>query len=1353
MSLHPLLEIAAEDERLQALGARLREAGGDGTETVPASATLRPLLLATLLEDERGLAGRPALLVGADDRSARDLAADLRAYLAPRRVRLYPSRGTGYASHVIPPPHLVGLRIDALEALRGDEDAVVVASATALAEAVPDASLRPAGFSLSVGEEIDLDGAARDLLAAGYQRVEQVTERGQFALRGGILDAFPATEERAVRIELFGDEIESMRWFSTFTQRSLGDAERVELAPAAELDLEHRELAELAAIEATEGGEEAPSPVEVLPLEHFGAPLDFVPERAATILVAPEEIEPALRDHWEDATAAMHADDARHLYVEVTAPLSARAVLALTGTGDMEEDAFRASRAESPARSIGEAEAELEKLVRSGYRTVVAFDSRGEAERSRYGLERLDASLLDGGRLSAEPGLAFAEARLREGFVSPELRLAVYPFRRLVHRRRRAAEPAAAAGRGRLAFSDLRVGDHVVHEDHGVARFAGFETRQVGGVTRDYLYLEYKGEDRVYVPTDQLAKLSRYVGAGAEPALSALGGKRWENVKARARRAAGALAGELLNLYAERRTRKGHPFPPDGEWQLQMEAAFPYRETADQVEAIEAVKGDMESEQPMDRLLCGDVGFGKTEVALRAAVKAASDGKQTMMLAPTTILAQQHFGTFRERLADLPFTLDWVSRLRKPADVKEVLRRFEAGEVDVLIGTHRLLSRDVRASDLGLLIVDEEQRFGVKQKELLRQLKLKVDVLALSATPIPRTLQISLAGLRDISTIETPPEGRRPVRTYVGPYDEDLVQRAIERELERGGQAFFLHNRIETLPEVAERLRSLAPQARIAVAHGQMEEAELEETMMRFLRGEADCLATTTIIESGLDIPTANTLIVERADRLGLAQAYQIRGRVGPLARAGLRLPALPLAAGADRGGGGAPLDPRRPHRAGIGLQDRDARPRHPRRRRPARRRAVRPRRRGRLRALLPDDRRGGGRGRRRRRGRRGGAGAAALRRPGRRLPAGLLHPLRGGEDRRPPAYRRRPRAGRAAGDPRRAERPLRAAAAARREPAGAAAGADRAAPGRCAQRGAARRAAQRGRGRAGFRGGDGAARAARGGSVRVAGADRLGPRARRSGGQIGRRAGDGGGFARGWPLANSRKRYAPNPVSPDQGRRRTSGKGGGAGGAGPALRGASAWSSSGRPSLSYSSSSRSPRASATQRALRSRRLHRRRPGRPQRDHQGRLPARGRPDGRPVGPEKSAETGHQTVRGTEGIDAERPARTDLAGGAGEELGINVSDKEVAKEFKKLKSENFKTQAEYKKFLKNSKFTQEDVDERVKLQIAQHQSPGTAAGRSPHAEQERNRGLLRGGEGDPVHAERNPRHPGGRQQEP
>jgi transcription-repair coupling factor (superfamily II helicase) len=449
-----------------------------------------------------------------------------------------------------------------------------------------------------------------------------------------------------------------------------------------------------------------------------------------------------------------------------------------------------------------------------------------------------------------------------------------------VHRRR-ATAPVSA--RARLAAAiELRVGDLVVHEDHGLARFSGFDTRTLAGVTRDYLELEYRGGDRVFAPTDQLARISRYIGGdGDAPQLSPLGGKRWQNMKARARRAAQEMAGDLINLYAERQVRTGHAFSPDGELQLGFEAAFPYRETADQMDAIDAVKADMESERPMDRLICGDVGYGKTEIALRAAHKAVADGKQVMMLVPTTILTQQHFGTFRERFAETPFNIEMVSRLRRPADVREVLKRYTEGKVDVLIGTHRLLSRDVRAKDLGLLIVDEEQRFGVRQKELLRQLKLKVDVLSLSATPIPRTLQMSLAGLRDISVIETPPEGRRPVRTHVGLYDEDLVKRAIEREAERGGQIFFLHNRIDTLHQVAEGLRAMCPEVRFAEAHGQMDELQLEATMLAFVRGEHDCLVATTIIESGLDIPTANTLIVERADQLGLAQAYQIRGRVG----------------------------------------------------------------------------------------------------------------------------------------------------------------------------------------------------------------------------------------------------------------------------------------------------------------------------------------------------------------------------------------------------------------------------------------------------------------------------------------
>jgi transcription-repair coupling factor (superfamily II helicase) len=854
MTLRPLLRIANENERLAALREALHAPGG--TTDAYVSSSLRPYLLAGLI-DEDGAPPGPVLIVAADDRAARDLAADLKAFLTPRPVHLYPSRGTTFESHLDPPPHLAGLRIAAMNAF-ADPAAIVVASAIALAEKVPDPSLRPESLALHRGESVDLEDVTLLLADAGYDRTDQVEERGQFAVRGGILDVYPATEEQAVRVELFGDEIDSMRRFSVFTQRSLGEADRVELAPAAELSAEHRERVDPGS---------------------FLTPLELIPSEALVVIAAADEIPGALHDHWEDVTAAVHEEDARRLYVDVAEPLQHRAGLSL-GADAGQEHSFRAQRAEFPSRTLAEAEGELEKLIRSGYRTVVAFDGRGEAERARFNLTRLDVPFL-ADEVPEEPGVWFAEARLREGFMAPELQLAVVPQRRLVHRRR--AATTAVSARARLAAAiELRVGDYVVHEDHGVARFAGFDTKTLAGVTRDYLELEYRGGDRVFAPTDQLARISRYIGAdGDEPALSPLGGKRWQNLKSRARRAASAMAGELINLYAERQVRRGHAFSPDGSMQMEFEAAFPYRETADQMDAIEAVKADMESERPMDRLICGDVGYGKTEIALRAAHKAAADGKQVMMLVPTTILAQQHFGTFRERFADTAFNVEMVSRLRKPAEVREGLERFREGRVDVLIGTHRLLSRDVRGKDLGLLIVDEEQRFGVKQKELLRQLKLKVDVLSLSATPIPRTLQMSLAGLRDISVIETPPEGRRPVRTHIGAYDEDLVTRAIVRERERGGQVFFLHNRIDTLHETAERLRALCPGVRFAEAHGQMDELQLEATMLAFVRGEHDVLVATTIIESGLDIPSANTLVVERADQLGLAQAYQIRGRVG----------------------------------------------------------------------------------------------------------------------------------------------------------------------------------------------------------------------------------------------------------------------------------------------------------------------------------------------------------------------------------------------------------------------------------------------------------------------------------------
>ena len=879
MALRGLLGHVARDEDAVALA----RAGGDAF----CAGALRPFLIAALLDGVPDVPGHggPAIVVAPDDRSARDLAGDLAAWLGPRPVRYYPSRGVTYESHLTPPPHLVGLRIAGLDALQeaaGDGGApVVVVSAAALAEKVPDPALRPHSFELRVGDLLDLDDCGRELVEAGYERVEQVDDRGQFAVRGGILDVYPATGDRPVRVELFDIEIESVRTFSTFTQRSLDALAAVEIAPAAELALAHR----LDADDLADFGDERPDIAELLPVERFGALLDLVPAATTIVVAAVEEIGPTLRDHWTDVCAAFHDADAHHLYIppeQIEAELAERSHVRLHSLAGAAPVEFHAQAAGSAARSLAEAEAGLEKLLRSDYRTVVTWPRRGEGERAAHNLARLSAGWLDAPR-PPTTGLSFAHASLRDGFVAPSFGLAVIPEHRL-YRRRRPQQSAPSVGRrGALrSFADLRTGDIVVHEAHGIARFAGFDTRTVSGVTRDYLYLEYQGDDRVYVPTDQLARISRYVGAGGEhPPLSKLGGTRWETMKARARHAAQELAGELLQLYAERRRRGGHAFAADGDWQRDFEQRFQFTETPDQRDAIEAVKGDMEAPRPMDRLVCGDVGYGKTEVALRAAFKAAADGRQVLMLVPTTILAQQHFGTFSERLADFPFTIDHVSRFRTPADQRAAIAAFRDGRVDILIGTHRLLSRDVRAKDLGLLILDEEQRFGVKQKELLRQLRLQVDVIAMSATPIPRTLQMSLAGLRDISVIETPPEGRRPVKTFVGEYDEELVRQAIMREHDRGGQSFFLHNRVETIDETASRLRGLCPGVRFVVGHGQMAETELEKVMLGYLRGDADVLVCTSIIESGIDIPQANTLIVERADTFGLSQLYQIRGRVG----------------------------------------------------------------------------------------------------------------------------------------------------------------------------------------------------------------------------------------------------------------------------------------------------------------------------------------------------------------------------------------------------------------------------------------------------------------------------------------
>ena len=851
------------------------------------------------------------LVVAPDSEAAARLAGELTVYLE-RDVAMLPARGVLYGGDVAPAVHVVGERQRALTALE-QGGGVVVADAAALLERFIPLNLQPAPLRLAVGEEFAFDDLVESLARLGYEREEQVHERGQFAVRGGIVDVYPSTDD-PLRVEFWGDTVESLRHFSVFSQRTVAELSEATLYAAAEVDTtaaEYEALVqqELAAWESA-GREETPAEAyqraQARALGRLVGGFTTVAEMIAAggqrlLIYAPDETARALAGFAADVAATLADGEARERFYLPLAQV--RNVLAQGLQLDLVQRdqrwQFPAARPQMAAHDIAGAERDLARLVRDGYRTFVVFRHAGEATRAAYRLKSLTATVLDGtegaaGRVTSEeaapmagqdgrllsPGLYFVAAPLREGFISAELKLAVVSER--AFRRTARREMRVAAGARLQSFFDLRAGDYVVHEDHGIARFAGIETRTVAGVTRDYLYLQFKGDDRLFVPHEQMSKVTRYIGAGAgAPALNHLGGTAWQTVKTRARKAVAEMAGQLLELYAARRAVPGFAHPSDGELMARLEEQFPYEETEDQAEAIDDVKNDMEAPHPMDRLVCGDVGYGKTEVAVRAAFKAAEAGKQTLVLVPTTILAEQHFMTFAERFREFPVKVAMISRFRTAAESRAILRDFREGRIDVLIGTHRLLSRDVTPKDLGLVVVDEEQRFGVRQKELLRNLKLQTDVLSLSATPIPRTLQMSLTGIRDISVIETPPRGRHEIRTYIGEYRDDLVRAAIEKELARKGQVFYLHNRVETIDKAAEHVQTLVPQARLLVAHGQMHERDLERVMMQFMGRAADVLVTTSIIESGIDIPTVNTLIVERADMLGLAQLYQIRGRIG----------------------------------------------------------------------------------------------------------------------------------------------------------------------------------------------------------------------------------------------------------------------------------------------------------------------------------------------------------------------------------------------------------------------------------------------------------------------------------------
>ena len=810
-------------------------------------------------------AEQPVLLLAGSEEAAERYAKDVRCFTDEPFVHL-PSRGVPYGEVFSPPVVHVGERQRSLSSLSGAR--IVVAGPLALMERTP--LYEP--LRLEGGVEMELDDCLARLVELGYERVDRISRHGEFTVRGGIVDVFPSTRRSPVRIEWWGDEVESIRAVSLATQRVVRRLEGVVVYAAREGD-----LASLAAASDEDLPEEARQGVRVPGLDRLLLGLNLISARD----LLPQGIEvwaeePAERLPVEDDDRGTE-DVVRELYEDPPEP--DLRFITTADVGNVEIVSAPPVTA-TPSTTIREAGRRLQSLLDEGLRVFVACSSVGEAKRTAYALGEVGRSVKEARRVSSSlpPGLYAVPGEVEEGFSYPEGGVAVVRRDTLFGRKR--AQGTRTSSPSVSSFADLKSGDLVVHQAQGIGRFEGLVSKEVLGATRDYMQVSYRDGDTLFVPYEQMELLHKYVG-GETARLDKLGGSSWAVVTDRVRSRVKALAGELLRVQAARANTEGFAFPEDSEWEMELEESFPYQETPDQAAAIAAVKADMQSPHPMDRLVCGDVGFGKTEVAVRAAFKAALSGKQVMMLAPTTILVQQHYRTFTERLGRFAVRVESLSRFSTAAERKRTLRNFAAGEVDVLIGTHALLGAEIRPKDLGLVIVDEEQRFGVRHKERLKEFKASVDLLTLTATPIPRTMQMGLAALRDISVIETPPSGRRSILTHVGPYEEDLVRRAVEKEVRRGGQIFFVHNRVESIDEVAERLGDLVPDARLMVAHGQMPERALEDTMQRFLSREADVLVTTTIVESGLDVATANTLIVDRADAMGLAQLYQLRGRIG----------------------------------------------------------------------------------------------------------------------------------------------------------------------------------------------------------------------------------------------------------------------------------------------------------------------------------------------------------------------------------------------------------------------------------------------------------------------------------------
>jgi transcription-repair coupling factor (superfamily II helicase) len=908
---------------------------GTGRIRVSGLSSSAKALLHVLL---RRAAERPLIVIVNDNRAVEDFVPVLRGFCEltaacdPEGIVALPSRDVLPFQNLSPHPELQEERATALWKIATGKAAVVVSpvAATAILQR-PSEYYADLARTLRRGESFDVDKLLGHLNTVGYATADVVEMPGQYALRGGILDVYSPEAERPVRVEFFGDEVDSIRRFDPESQRSSNPIDEALLLPLTETPISDQLLgaihARLSGKRIT-GNEEIVEAairsggVTIFPGWEFYAPVagadrtvfDLLP-RAAVLLDEPETLRSEFDRFWTRVEEAHERSGVGNLVRPTDLYVSPDAwwqkIASLTGA-DIEH--LGIARGEDDGSSVailtqptprfhGAVPAmleEVQKLTRDGNQVLFSVPNTGEVERladifTEYNTSFRLGSRTRGGESYADETSYFAgevhtttlaKAYVPDGVAFPDAHLAIFGARDLFDESDAVAAPSQRQKSKVSAFlsdfRDLQVGDYVVHVEHGIGQYQGLKEINQGDGNAEFMLLEYADGARLYVPLTRLDLIQKYRSAeGAKPALNHLGTQAWAKTKARVRKAMKDMADELLKLYAQRKMAQGHSYPAGNEFVREFEDTFEFNETEDQAQAITDVMRDMESSQPMDRLLCGDVGYGKTEVAMRAAFKAVSDNKQVAVLAPTTVLAFQHYETFKQRFAPFPVTIEMISRFRNAKQQKEILQKLEAGKIDILIGTHRLLSKDLKFTDLGLLIVDEEQRFGVRHKERIKQMRKQVDVLTMSATPIPRTLHMSMIGLRDMSVIETPPKDRMAIQTVVASWDDKLIQSAIEQEIERGGQVYFVHNRVDTIWEIAAKLQELIPKARVIVGHGQMSEGELEKVMLGFMHHEADILVATTIIENGLDIPLCNTILINRAERLGLSELYQLRGRVG----------------------------------------------------------------------------------------------------------------------------------------------------------------------------------------------------------------------------------------------------------------------------------------------------------------------------------------------------------------------------------------------------------------------------------------------------------------------------------------